>query len=435
MLFLKSRRSEAVLPTLGWQSVLESTQANIIMADLNFDIVFANKSARNALASIEHAILAQFNVSVHSLIGESIHRFHQHPSDVEQLLKHGQLPHEAEFSFGNVTLSTKISRVSFDDGDPFGYMVVWEDVSERIKREQRVAQLVSMVENLPINVVFADRDHQIQYINPASRKTLNQLSKLLPVPVDSIVGSSIDVFHKDPSFQRGVLSNPNNLPVRTKIHLGPEILDLQVSAIRDKDNDYIGAMVTWSVITEQVQAREEANEAGQTLAASTTEMSATIHDISDNLQSTASKAQETSEMAHRAAEIVEHLETSSRQIEHVVQVIQEIADQTNLLALNATIEAARAGEAGRGFGVVADEVKQLASQTSSATEDIEERVEKLVASTKEIINSVNQISSAADEVTEYSNNIAAAVEQQSATLDQLSSMAEEFVKTESQIEE
>jgi len=109
----------------------------------------------------------------------------------------------------------------------------------------------SMVEEMPINVILADLDLNITYLNKASEERLRGLAQYLPIPVEKMVGISIDVFHKDPSHQRGLLKDPRNLPHRAEINVGPEILSLLVSAVRDGEGKYIGPMVTWDVITEK----------------------------------------------------------------------------------------------------------------------------------------------------------------------------------------
>jgi methyl-accepting chemotaxis protein len=89
------------------------------------------------------------------------------------------------------------------------------------------------------------------------------LEKYLPVRASEMIGQSIDIFHKDPSHQRKMLANDKNLPHRAKIHVGPETLDLLVSAIYDKDKKYAGAMLTWEVITEKLATEEKVREAAE----------------------------------------------------------------------------------------------------------------------------------------------------------------------------
>jgi methyl-accepting chemotaxis protein len=131
----------------------------------------------------------------------------------------------------------------------------------------RAARFESMLESAPTNVMFADRDFVIRYMNPASLETLRQLEQHLPVKADEIVGSSLDIFHTNPPHQRGILASDSNLPRRANISVGPETLDLFVTAIRDKDGTYIGAMATWELITEKLRLERMADETASDTAA------------------------------------------------------------------------------------------------------------------------------------------------------------------------
>ncbi len=121
-----------------------------------------------------------------------------------------------------------------------------------------------MVEGSPLNFIQADSDMIIRYLNPASRATLTKLAHLLPCKVEEIVGSSIDIFHKNPAHPRRLMSDPKNLPHKAEIKLGPETLSLSASAIYDDAQRYIGAMVAWEIVTERVTAAT--NAAGQMAA-------------------------------------------------------------------------------------------------------------------------------------------------------------------------
>jgi methyl-accepting chemotaxis protein len=116
---------------------------------------------------------------------------------------------------------------------------------------------------------------------------------------------------------------------------------------------------------------------------------------------------------------VDHLRGTASKIGNIVSVISKISSQTNLLALNATIEAARAGEAGRGFSVVANEVKQLAAQTESATKDIDAQIRQIQTAIMEVSNTVVQINEVAARANDVSVSIASAVQQQSAVSDDI----------------
>ena len=126
------------------------------------------------------------------------------------------------------------------------------------------------------------------------------------------------------------------------------------------------------------------------------------------------------EQAVRTNDVVRSLAEGSSKIGEVVSMINDIAGQTNLLALNATIEAARAGEAGKGFAVVASEVKSLASQTSSATEEIAAHIDAIQTSTGEAVTAIEEIGKTISEMNEIAATIATAVDQQSSATGEIS---------------
>ncbi|WP_439395835.1 methyl-accepting chemotaxis protein [Bradyrhizobium sp. PMVTL-01] len=152
----------------------------------------------------------------------------------------------------------------------------------------------------------------------------------------------------------------------------------------------------------------------QTVAAATEELSASISEISRQVAESSSIAGAASAEADRTNAEVQALADAAQRIGDVVALITGIAEQTNLLALNATIEAARAGEAGRGFAVVASEVKNLATQTAKATEEITGQVAAIQGATQSSVTAIRSIGSTIQRVNEIAAAIAAAVEQQGA---------------------
>jgi methyl-accepting chemotaxis protein len=148
-------------------------------------------------------------------------------------------------------------------GKPLKVITYATDITEQVKAKNEMARVQSMMENAPTNFIFADLDLKVRYMNPASSKTLLGLEKYLPVRASEMIGQSIDIFHKDPSHQRRMLANDKNLPHRAKIKIGPETLDLLVSAIYDKDKKYAGAMLTWEIITERLATEEKIREGAE----------------------------------------------------------------------------------------------------------------------------------------------------------------------------
>ena len=125
----------------------------------------------------------------------------------------------------------------------------------------------AMAENSPINILLADTDLTITYANPASIRTLKTLERYLPVKAEDVVGTSIDLFHKNAEFQRSILKSDRNLPHRATIAIGPEKADLLVSPVYDEAGEYLGPMVTWEVITEKLKLEEQSRDSSAQLAA------------------------------------------------------------------------------------------------------------------------------------------------------------------------
>src|SRR5215203_2077631 len=152
-----------------------------------------------------------------------------------------------------------------------------------------------------------------------------------------------------------------------------------------------------------------------TVATGSSQMESAIREIAHNATEAARVAGQAVTVAETTTRTVGKLGDSSEEIATVIKLINGIAEQTNLLALNATIEAARAGEAGKGFAVVASEVKELAQETARATEDISSRVQAIQSDTAGAVDSIAGIAATIARINDFQMTIASAVEEQSAT--------------------
>ncbi|MGB6038136.1 MAG: PAS domain-containing methyl-accepting chemotaxis protein, partial [Cryomorphaceae bacterium] len=170
-------------------------------------------------------------------------------------------------------------------------------------------------------------------------------------------------------------------------------------------------------MTEMMKAADLADSAKakvQSVAAATEEMSSAIQEISQSMVMSKRATDSISEKTALSGVASAKLSSSMESMGNIVDFIRNIAGQVNLLALNATIEAARAGEAGQGFSVVAAEVKNLAGQTSKATDNIENEINVVQALCQEVADGIKEIVEAADHVNEYVTGVASAIEEQSA---------------------
>jgi methyl-accepting chemotaxis protein len=158
----------------------------------------------------------------------------------------------------------------------------------------------------------------------------------------------------------------------------------------------------------------------QAVASGAEELAASVSEISRQAADALSISTRAVEQADETNKIVSGLAQAAQKIGDVVKLINNIAEQTNLLALNATIEAARAGEAGRGFAVVASEVKSLATQTSKATDEISGQIAEVQNSTTSAVNVIEAISQTISRINEISAAIAASVEEQTSVTQNIS---------------
>ena len=172
------------------------------------------------------------------------------------------------------------------------------------------------------------------------------------------------------------------------------------------------ADTTQSLSNQAAGASEQASQNMQSVASATEELSASVDEIGKRVRESNRIAEAAVLQAEQTDGRIGKLSRAAQQIGDVVKLITAIAEQTNLLALNATIEAARAGEAGRGFAVVASEVKSLASQTARATDEISSHISGMQSATQESVAAIKEIGGTIGQISEIASSIATAVEQQ-----------------------
>ncbi|MFK8138201.1 MAG: methyl-accepting chemotaxis protein [Bdellovibrionales bacterium] len=453
-------------------NLIENAPLNILVADLDGNINLINPRSLETLKSIEHLL----PVKADEILGKSYDIFHKDPSHQRTILGDpANLPQRTQILLGDEILDLFVAPVYDAEGNYSGPMVTWDVVTETVRMENQMASNNQMLDESPVNIMRADMDFKITYLNAKSKATFLKLAEYLPIESDKILGSSIDIFHENPEKQREILKDPKNLPVVADIELGPEKLKLNVNALYDKLGNYVGPMVIWDVVTDKYRIIESLNEASLKLSAaaeqlnvssdqmilnaenttnqantaataseeiaagvtnvasSMDEMTGSIREITGKTNEASNKSSEAQQTVAKTNDTITMLGKSSSEIGNVIKVISSIAKQTNLLALNATIEAARAGEAGKGFAVVANEVKELAKETADATSDITNKIESIQSDSTLAVSAIGGVMGSIEALDEISTNIAASIEEQAATTNEVARIASEATAATNEI--
>ena len=244
------------------QSVLDNAMTAIMMIDRDLVITYANTSTISLLSEHEVALKSLYpGFSVDKVIGTCIDIFHSNPAHQRQLLGNpNNLPYSTDIVVGPLTFRINVSAMHDSSGDYIGNALEWSDVTELRAQENNATRLQGMVDGAMTAMMMIDRDFNITYANNATLTLLNEneeeLRDVFPgFRADQILGTNIDTFHKNPSHQRKLLADPNNLPYQTDIEVGPLKFSLNVTAVMDASGEYIGNALEWSDVTE-VRAKE-----------------------------------------------------------------------------------------------------------------------------------------------------------------------------------
>ncbi len=403
-------------------SMMENMPKGAMFADRKWKIQYLNAESKKILKKLEKYL----PVGVDKIIGQSIDIFQKNPDHQRGIVSDPKnLPHKALFQVGPETIDVSISAVYDQNQDYLGPMVSWEIATQRIEAETQMSRIAGMVENNPGFMMYADKDWKIQYVNPAAKNLLSELSQHLSISVTDLIGQPVDIIYSVPLNERKSMTNSSNQPHQTVMQLGPETFDIMVAGIFNKEGDFLGPMLTWQVVTEKIANEKKAKEMVERDQRQAQELQEKV-DSMLGVVSAAAKGDLTKEITVKGDDAVGKMgEGLSQFFRDLRKSISEIADTAQALSKSSeeltSVSQTMAGNA--------EETSAQANVVSAASDEISRNVqtvstgtEQLGASIKEIAQNANeaaQVAQTAVDVAEKTNKTVAKLGESSAEIGQV----------------
>ena len=383
-------------------AALENLNTAIMMIDKNLEITFINRESEKLLTELESDFRVNwpsFRGTKEYLLGQCIDQFHKDPSHQRKLLSSSEnLPFISGFSVGNVVIELSISARVDSKGDYLGATLEWADITAQKAAEVEVSRLVSALQGMTTNLMMADPDGIINYLNPAVEKMLRnrerELRAVLPnFSVESVVGTCFDSFHQNPAHQQNLL-RPENLPYSSDIKVGPLSFKLTACALRDDSGNHLGTSVEWVDTTELVNAQEQIENLIR---------KASKGDLNDRLEVDVFEGF----MKVLSAGINSMLDTILEPIENCQKVLEEMASGNLRVDMEGSYHGAFA---------------KLQKSINTSIENLRNMV-------SEIMETSSHVSTSAQEISQGNTDLSQRTEEQASSLEETASSMEELTGT------
>ncbi len=428
------------------QQALDNVTSNVMLADTSYNIVYMNKAVEKMFVEIESDIKKELpDFDARHLSGVNIDIFHKDPSHQRAMLDALSSTHRSTIHVANRTLTITANPVVNNEGIRRGTVVEWQDRTDEVAVELEVENLVqsSKQGDLSKRINVQDKTGFFKQLGLG-------INDLLDVVSDSFSSiSTVMQALSEGDLTKDMQGNYSGefATIQDTINSTLTTLKNLVGNIRDASGQISSAANEISQgNTDLSQRTEEQASSLEETASSMEELTSTVRQNADNSRQANQLAANASSQAKDGGAVIESTITamddisqSSRRIEDIIGVINEIAFQTNLLALNAAVEAARAGEQGRGFAVVASEVRNLAQRSAAAATEIrsliKDSVEKVDEGTRlasdsgktlsDIVNSVKKVSDIIAEIAASSSEQSQGIGQINQAITQLDEVTQQ----------
>ncbi|WP_274049600.1 methyl-accepting chemotaxis protein [Thalassomonas haliotis] len=251
------------------QGALDQSTTPIMMIDRDFIINYANQATMDLLIKHEATFAEKwpgFKADKYDIIGSCIDAFHVNPEHQRRLLNDvSNLPYKTNIQVAHLTFELNVTAIQDGKGNYIGNSLEWQDITEALVQKNKAVQLQGAVDQSGTACIMIDRDFTITYANDATIKLLQEheatFAKKWPgfkADPELIIGSCIDGFHTNPAHQRKLLADINNLPYTTTITIEGLQFELNVTAITDAADNYIGNSLEWQDVTEALAQKNKA---------------------------------------------------------------------------------------------------------------------------------------------------------------------------------